>query len=204
MLHQRAFPVLTRQALTLPRHSATCSALDPRPPAFLSRVAHVRRAGLAAILVSAACAEGVPPALLDALVAHESHYDPSALSGHGAIGLAQLMPATARALGITNPWDVRQNLQGGARYLRQQLDTFGRYDLALAAYNAGPGQVIRYNGVPPFAETRAYIGKVLATMLSSSAHLARMAEPPKADQNKIHNNAPGRTARVHVFRAVTP
>lgn len=119
-------------------------------------------------LASIACEEGVAPALLDALIAHESRYNPVALSGRGAIGLTQLMPGTVRALGIANPWDVAQNLRGGARYLRRQLDAFGRYDLALAAYNAGPGNVARYNGVPPFRETRTYVDNVLGMMLGSS------------------------------------
>ncbi|ODU77580.1 MAG: hypothetical protein ABT10_24360 [Novosphingobium sp. SCN 63-17] len=125
----------------------------------------MRRLALYPAITLAACAEGVPPALLDALIARESRYNPAAISPKGAIGLTQLLPATASALGTGNPWSTYANLKGGARYLRQQLDTFGRYDLALAAYNAGPGNVRRHKGVPPFAETRGYVDDVLATLL---------------------------------------
>src|SRR5919198_1509040 len=81
----------------------------------------------------------------------------------GAAGLIQLMPGTAASLGVTDPTDPAQSLQGGARYLREQLDRFGGDErLALAAYNAGPGAVTKYGGVPPYAETQGYVNKVLA------------------------------------------
>lgn len=105
--------------------------------------------------------EGVPASLLSALVWSESSFDPNAVSSAGARGLAQLMPATAAGLGV-NIDDPMDNLRGGARYLRQQLDRFGRADLALAAYNAGPGAVQRAGGIPPYAETQNYVAKVLA------------------------------------------
>jgi len=182
-----------------PRVVESCSATLPEPPAFLSRGARMRRVSLSQILASVACEEGVAPALLDALVAHESRYNPAARSRHGAIGLAQLMPGTATALGITNPWDVAQNLRGGARYLRRQLDAFGRYDLALAAYNAGPGQVIRHNGVPPFPETRAYVDQVLGTMLGNRAPAPAKLVMPLAYRSR-HTGKPGpRTALVQQF-----
>jgi soluble lytic murein transglycosylase-like protein len=114
------------------------------------------------LIDTAADQAGVDRDLLDALVASESAYDPQARSRAGALGLTQLMPDTARALGITNPLDPAQNLNGGARYLSDMLNRFGGdLQLALAAYNAGPGAVDRFGGVPPYPETRAYIAKVL-------------------------------------------
>jgi soluble lytic murein transglycosylase-like protein len=112
---------------------------------------------------AAASSNGIDPALLKGLVSQESGFDPNAHSPAGAVGLTQLMPGTAAALGVTNPLDPAQSLQGGARYLRQQLDRFGGDEsLALAAYNAGPGAVARYGGVPPYAETQGYVKNVMA------------------------------------------
>jgi soluble lytic murein transglycosylase-like protein len=112
---------------------------------------------------AAAASNGIDPALLKGLVSQESGFDPNARSGAGALGLTQLMPGTAAALGVTNPLDPAQSLQGGAKYLRQQLDRFGGDErLALAAYNAGPGAVQRYGGVPPYSETQNYVNSVMA------------------------------------------
>lgn len=111
---------------------------------------------------AAAARNGIDPALLRGLVRQESGFDPSARSGVGAVGLTQLMPATARSLGVTDPTDPAQALEGGAKYLRQQLDRFGGdVAKALAAYNAGPGAVQKFGGVPPYAETQAYVRKVM-------------------------------------------
>jgi soluble lytic murein transglycosylase-like protein len=116
---------------------------------------------------AAATCNGVDPALLKGLVQQESGFDPNAHSGAGAVGLTQLMPGTAAALGVTDPTDPVQSLQAGARYLREQLDRFGGDErLALAAYNAGPGAVAKYGGVPPYAETQGYVNKVLANAAS--------------------------------------
>ena len=105
---------------------------------------------------AAASRHGVPPDLFLRLIQQESGWNANALSHKGAMGLAQLMPGTARLLGV-NPADPRQNLEGGARYLRMQYDTFGDWRLALAAYNAGPGAVQQYNGIPPYRETQGYV-----------------------------------------------
>ncbi|APX11297.1 lytic transglycosylase domain-containing protein [Tateyamaria omphalii] len=104
----------------------------------------------------AARRHGVPEDLFLRLVQQESGWNPSARSHKGAFGLAQLMPATARSLGVDRE-DPAENLDGGARYLKEQYRTFGSWRLALAAYNAGPGAVKKYNGVPPFRETRNYV-----------------------------------------------
>lgn len=117
----------------------------------------------AAEIDAAATRHGVDPALLRALIRQESNFNPQAQSPAGARGLTQLMPATARSLGVSNPLEPVQAIDGGARYLRQQLDRFGGDErLALAAYNAGPGAVQRFGGVPPYAETQAYVQRVLA------------------------------------------
>ena len=105
---------------------------------------------------SAASRYGIPSGLFLRLVQQESGWNPSAVSPKGAIGLAQLMPQTARVLGV-DPHDPAENLEGGARYLRQQYDRFGNWRLALAAYNAGPEAVERHGGVPPYRETRNYV-----------------------------------------------
>lgn len=99
-------------------------------------------------------------ALFRALIQAESAFDPQALSSKGAIGLGQLMPSTARQLGV-DPHDLHQNLDGAARYFLAQLSRFGSVDLALAAYNAGPHRVEEHRGVPPFRETRNYIARIM-------------------------------------------
>lgn len=105
---------------------------------------------------AAARRHAVPEDLFLRLVQQESGWHSGAVSPKGAIGLAQLMPGTAQLLGV-DPFDPQQNLEGGARYLRTQFDRFGTWDLALAAYNAGPEAVAQYGGIPPYAETQGYV-----------------------------------------------
>jgi soluble lytic murein transglycosylase-like protein len=143
-----------------------------QPPAAL------RAPGRIAPYVAAAAARhGLEPALVDAVAHHESRFRPDAVSPKGAIGVMQLMPATAAALGV-NPWDVGQNIDGGARYLRAMLDRFGGdVALALAAYNAGPGAVERHRGVPPFAETRTYVARISADLAARGVRAGLRSTP---------------------------
>jgi soluble lytic murein transglycosylase-like protein len=116
---------------------------------------------LSALFTEAGKAHGVDPRLIAAVAHRESAFNPNAVSAVGAGGLMQLMPTTARYLGATDVFDPRQNVNAGAKYLRMLLDTFhGDLDLTLAAYNAGPGAVQKYNGVPPYHETRAYVAAI--------------------------------------------
>lgn len=110
----------------------------------------------------AALRNGVPEDLFLRLVQRESNWNASARSPKGALGLAQLMPATARELNV-DPLDPYQNLDGGARYLARQYRTFGSWRLAVAAYNAGPGAVVKYGDVPPYKETRNYVRAILGS-----------------------------------------
>ena len=116
----------------------------------------------AELVGASATDHGVLAPLLAALIHAESGWDADARSRAGARGLTQLMPATARAMGVTDATDPAQAIDGGARYLASQLEAFGDLELALAAYNAGPGAVRRHGGIPPLAETRAYVPRVLA------------------------------------------
>jgi soluble lytic murein transglycosylase-like protein len=108
------------------------------------------------------------PALVKAVMRTESSFDPFVVSPAGAQGLMQLMPSLAEEMGVTDVFDPRQNIMGGAKYLRQLLDAIrGSGPLALASYNAGPGNLARYKGIPPFEETRSYVKKVTALLAGS-------------------------------------
>ncbi len=114
---------------------------------------------------------GVDRNLVDAVAWQESRYNPRAISTAGAIGVMQLMPGTARQLGVRNPHDVEQNVVGGTAYLRQQLERFGNnVPLALAAYNAGPGAVIKYGGIPPYRETQNYVRQIMQRLSTTSTY----------------------------------
>ncbi|EZP77136.1 Lytic transglycosylase, catalytic [Novosphingobium resinovorum] len=141
------------------RYTPGCYAGGYRPAGFLSAQAEIRRAGYYGIMSAIACQYGIPVGLFDAMIIRESRYNDRAVSPKNAYGLTQLMPGTAAGLGVDR-YDIEQNLHGGARYLRSQLDRFGQVHLALAAYNAGPGRV-RGGQVPRIAETQAYVDDIL-------------------------------------------
>jgi soluble lytic murein transglycosylase-like protein len=149
----------------LPAASVATSAAVPAATMAAPSVPSALPPGVpyGAEITAAAQRNGIDPALLAGLVRQESNFDPTVGSPAGARGLTQLMPGTAAALGVTDVTDPQQALEGGAKYLKQQLDAFGGdVTKALAAYNAGPGAVQRYGGVPPYAETQSYVQKVQA------------------------------------------
>jgi soluble lytic murein transglycosylase-like protein len=155
-----------RESLLSPRSVRTALHYTPFGAALFDSSARVTTpmpAYLSSLIAGASKQHGVDPRLVAAIAARESAYNPAAVSPAGAGGVMQLMPATARYIGVTNVFDARENVFGGVRYLRTLLDTFhGDLDLTLAAYNAGPGAVQKYNGVPPYRETREYVRFVRA------------------------------------------
>ena len=153
-----------------------CAAPAYQATFGFGRAAEDRRRTIFPLIHQAACEFGLPVGLFDALIMQESRYQPAAVSPKGAFGLAQLMPGTARQLGV-DPYSLRDNIRGGARYLKQQVDRFGRYDLALAAYNAGPGRVERRRQVPHIAETQAYVRTIMSNW-TGVAPPARAAPHP--------------------------
>ena len=143
----------------------------------------------AAMIEDAATRYEIAPALLDALARQESNYNPRAVSRKGAIGIMQLMPATAKALNL-NPNDPAQNILGGAIVLRQALNAFGgQIDLALAAYNAGQGAVAKYGGIPPYAETRAYVRQ----------NLDKLARVSDSSQNRASGETESNLAAAQTY-----
>jgi hypothetical protein len=134
-------------------------AVASRPPAAPGPVLEATPYG--EIIASLSQAHGVDPLLVDALIRVESNYKPNAKSPRGAMGLMQLMPATVREYNLRNPYDPKANVAAGVKHLKSLIDRWG-VKLALAAYNAGEGAVKKFNGVPPYRETRAYVSRILS------------------------------------------
>lgn len=134
---------------------------------------------------------GMDPKLIDALVRVESGYDPNAVSRKGAMGLMQLMPETARRLNVDDPFDPAENVRGGVKEFSRLVSRYsGNLQLALAAYNAGEGAVSRYQGVPPFSETRSYVSKILSLYTGRSY---RLAQSYRAAPVRMLRNSQGAT-----------
>ena len=156
-----------------PSSTAAAALYEPSSTGVLLNASEAQgQARYQALFDAAGAKYGVPPALLASVARAESGFNPNATSGAGAVGLMQFMPATAAGLGI-DPTDPAQAVDGAARYLSTQLRNFGSVDLALAAYNAGPGAVRNYGGVPPFTETRNYVNKVTAGIAPAAAAAGR-------------------------------
>lgn len=155
-------------------YSDSCNARFYRPSTLLKPAAETRRRIYYPLVQQVACAEGLPVTLVDALLIQESGYNPVAMSPKGAFGLGQLMPTTARQLGIDR-FSTSGNLRGAARYLRQLITQFGAVHLALAAYNAGPERVKSAQGLPAIPETLTYVRRVLlnwSVLEGREAHFA--------------------------------
>jgi soluble lytic murein transglycosylase-like protein len=139
-----------------PPPASQAQATDPRDTSILQSTPYGE------IISALSEAHGVDPLLVRALIQVESNYQPRARSSKGAMGLMQIMPATARAYRVRNPYDPKTNIEVGVRRLKDLLDRWGAVDLALAAYNAGEGAVQKFKGIPPYRETRSYVSRILA------------------------------------------
>jgi soluble lytic murein transglycosylase-like protein len=160
---------LVRSVVVMPRPAAAPAPLD-----------------LGAAVDQIAVEHGVEESLVHSVIRAESNYNPYAVSPKGAQGIMQLIPATAKRFGVTDTLDPRENIQGGVKYLKFLLDYYrGDYSKAIAAYNAGEGAVDRYNGVPPYAETRNYVARVAKNLTAERQQRANAATRTPVESGKI-------------------
>jgi soluble lytic murein transglycosylase-like protein len=156
------FATALQVATTADANSADATTADYTPTAYATSAVPAQASEYDSLIEQAAQRNGVEPALLQGLIQQESGFNAGAQSSAGASGLTQLMPGTAASMGVLNTLDPAESIEGGARYLGQLMRQFGgNASDALAAYNAGPGAVEQYGGVPPYAETESYVSKVL-------------------------------------------
>jgi membrane-bound lytic murein transglycosylase B len=144
-----------------PEPAPPAAETEPAAPQSAPRVAHLKETAYSGLITAAAEAHGVDPILVQALIQVESNYQPRARSSKGAMGLMQLMPSVAREYKVRNAYDPAANIAAGVQKLKGLIDTWG-VELALAAYNAGEGAVMKFNGIPPYRETQNYVKKILS------------------------------------------